>query len=205
MQLFSDTGGLPEWVCPSAQGSYSRFLWLSLHSWTLSPVHHNVSCSFILTSDLASWSWPSDPSGWHGSNRPCSTLRTHPLPPPPPTTCHAHPWLRWGWNSVSSADQLLKQTSSILMGEPTISLITADFLKAKQMGWQNISVLRLTQPDFRSIKKCLLLSPLCVCVYMCFLEGTGGSMYVRIKEAYYYTWVKFLFYPEWFLKQSIYL
>ena len=40
--------------------------------------------------------------------------------PPPPTICHAHPWLRWGWNSVSSADQLLKQTLSILMGEPAI-------------------------------------------------------------------------------------
>ena len=44
----------------------------------------------------------------------------------------------------------------------------------------------------------------CVCVYV-FSGGTGGSMYVRIKEAYYYAWVKFLFYPEWFLKQSIYL
>ena len=102
-QLFSDTGGLPEWVCPSAQGSYSRFLWLSLHSWTLSPVHHNVSCSFILTSDLASWSWPSDPSGWHGSNRPCSTLRTlppHHLPQP------AMLILDWGEAETQWAQQI---------------------------------------------------------------------------------------------------
>ena len=112
------SGGLPGWVCPSTQGPYS---FISCDSPSIPEL-----CLLSITMFLASSSWHLiwllhlDSQTLIGmaptSLVPLLELTT----PPPPTICYAHPWLRWGWNSVSSADQLLKQTLSILMGEPAI-------------------------------------------------------------------------------------
>ena len=71
------SGGLPGWVCPSTQGPYS---FISCDSPSIPEL-----CLLSITMFFASSSWhliwllhldPQTPD-WHGSNKPCSPLRTH--------------------------------------------------------------------------------------------------------------------------------